>query len=236
MKMHRNERSPWPERAFTLLCLFAVGLPLLVLLVLLVDVAVDAAGRLSWDFLFSYPSRHAEQAGILPALVGSLYLIALTGVVALPLGVAAAVWLEEYTRKGWLSSLVETNIANLAGVPSVIYGILGLGIFVHGLGLGRSLIAGALTLALLVLPIVILASREALRTVPRDYREAAYALGATRWNVVRRVVLPAALPGILTGAILSIRPSTGLVDSGIRRTVCPGARRPTCLSGTLTSA
>ncbi|MDF1562443.1 MAG: phosphate ABC transporter permease PstA [Deltaproteobacteria bacterium] len=208
-ELQRGSRSPWPERLFLALCLLAVGLPLLLLVVLVADVAIDALGRLSLDFLGSYPSRHAHKAGILPGLVGSIYLILLTAAVALPAGIGAAVWLEEYAKRGRLSRLIETNIANLAGVPSVIYGILGLGIFVRALGLGRSLVAGALTLALLVLPIVILSTREALRTVPRGYREAAYALGATRWSVVRRVVLPAALPGILTGAILATSRAIG---------------------------
>jgi phosphate transport system permease protein len=206
-QMHR--RGKWRERAFGLLCLAAAVLPLLVLAALLIDVASDAVSRLGWDFLTSYPSRKAEQAGILPGLVGSLYLIGLTAGMALPIGVGAAVYLEEYARRGWLSNLIEVNIANLAGVPSIIYGLLGLEVFVRTIGMGRSLLAGACTMALLVLPILIMASREALRTVPLGQREGAYALGATHWQVTRQVVLPLAFPGILTGAILAISRAIG---------------------------
>ena len=150
-----------------------------------------------------FPSRKAELAGILPAAVGTLYLIVLTALIALPVGVGAAIYLEEYGKKSRLATLIEINIANLAGVPSIIYGLLGLGLFVRTLGLGRSLIAGAATLALLVLPMVVVSSREALRTVPMATREACLALGATRWQTIRQVVLPQALPGILTGSILA---------------------------------
>jgi phosphate transport system permease protein len=164
---------------------------------------------MSWDFVTGYPSRRAERAGILPALVGSLMLIGLTAFLALPVGVGAAIYLEEYGKRSKVAGLIEINIANLAGVPSVIYGLLGLGLFVRGLGLGRSVLAGAATLALLVLPIVIMSSREALRTVPLALREACYALGSTRWQAIRRVVLPTAMPGILTGAILSLSRAIG---------------------------
>lgn len=197
------------ERLFILACLLAVVLPLGVLALLMADVLVDAIGRISWDFITGYPSRRAERAGILPALVGSLWLIGLTAVLALPVGVGAAIYLEEYAGRSKLAGLIEINIANLAGVPSVIYGLLGLGLFVRALGLGRSVIAGAATLALLVLPIVIMASREALRTVPLGLREACYALGSTRWQAIRRVVLPTAMPGILTGSILALSRAIG---------------------------
>jgi phosphate transport system permease protein len=197
------------ERLFVGLCLLAVFLPLGLLALLIGDVVVDAVGRMSWEFISGYPSRRAERAGILPALVGSLLLIALTAVLTLPAGVGAAIYLEEYGKRNRLAGLIEINIANLAGVPSVIYGLLGLGLFVRALGLGRSVLAGAATLALLVLPIVIMSAREALRTVPQSLREACYALGATRWQAIRRVVLPMALPGILTGAILSLSRAIG---------------------------
>jgi phosphate transport system permease protein len=197
------------ERLFVLCCLLAVLLPLLLLFLLIGDVLIDALGRMSWDFITGYPSRRAERAGILPALVGSLFLIALTAVMALPVGVGAAIYLEEYGKRSKLAGLIEVNIANLAGVPSVIYGLLGLGLFVRSLGLGRSVLAGACTLTLLVLPIVIMSSREALRTVPQALREACYALGSTRWQAIRRVVLPMALPGIITGAILSLSRAIG---------------------------
>lgn len=197
------------ERLFVLCCLLAVVLPLLLLAVLIGDVLVDAVGRISWDFITGYPSRRAERAGILPALVGSVLLISLTAALALPAGVGAAIYLEEYGKRSKLAGFIEINIANLAGVPSVIYGLLGLGLFVRSLGLGRSVLAGAATLALLVLPIVILSSREALRTVPLALREACYALGSTRWQAIRRVVLPSALPGILTGSILALSRAIG---------------------------
>jgi len=209
MAAMKRTRVGLVERMFVGLCLLAVFLPLLLLVVLIGDVVVDAVGRMSWDFISGYPSRRAERAGILPALVGSLLLIFLTAILALPAGVGAAIYLEEYGKRSRLAGLVEINIANLAGVPSVIYGLLGLGLFVRALGLGRSVLAGACTLSLLVLPIVIMSSREALRTVPQSLREACFALGASRWQAIRRVVLPMALPGILTGAILSLSRAMG---------------------------
>lgn len=197
------------EHLFAVVAAGAALLPLLVLVLLVADVAADGAGRLGWSFLSSYPSRRAAAAGVLPGLVGSVLLVAVTSTIALPLGVAAAVYLEEYGKRSRLARLVEVNIANLAGVPSVIYGLLGLGVFVRLAGMGQSLLAGGCTMALLVLPIVIMAAREALRTVPPGLREASLALGATRWQTVRQVVLPMALPGILTGAILSVSRAIG---------------------------
>ncbi len=204
-----ERKGKWIESLFRWLCLSAALLPLGVLLVLLTDMAIDASGRISWDFLTSHASRKPEQAGILSGMVGSFYLVILTAGIALPVGVASALYLEEYAGRGRLSNFIELNIANLAGVPSIIYGLLGLEIFVRTIGLGRSLLAGACTMALLVLPIVIMSSREALRTVPSVLREGAYALGATRLQTIRRVVLPMALPGILTGAILSVSRAIG---------------------------
>ena len=186
----------------TLLALLALG-------ALIYDVARDGVGRLSWDFLTSYPSRRAEEAGILAALAGSMFVIALTAAIAIPLGVSAAIYLEEYGGRGRLQRLIEINIANLAGVPSIIYGLLGLGLFVRIMGMGRSVLAGAATLALLALPVVILATREALRAVPGTLREASYALGATKWQTVWHQVLPAAMPGVLTGLILALSRSIG---------------------------
>lgn len=190
-------------------CLGAALLPLVVLAVLVGDVLVTGLDRLSWDFLTAYPSRHAGKAGVLPAFVGSFALIGITALIALPIGVAAAVYLEEYGGTGRLARIIEINIANLAGVPSIIYGLLGLEIFVRAVGMGRSILAGASTMALLVLPVVITASREALRTVPPILRETALGLGATRWETVRQVVLPMAMPGILTGAILALSRAIG---------------------------
>jgi phosphate transport system permease protein len=176
---------------------------------LIVDVLIDGWDRLSWQFLTSLPSRFPERAGIYTALVGTVWVISFTALFTLPLGIGAAIYLEEYSKTGWLSRLIEVNIANLAGVPSIIYGLLGLGLFVRTFGFGRSVLAGAATLALLVLPIVILATREALRTVPPSIREGSYALGATKWQTIQHQVLPNALPGILTGLILALSRAIG---------------------------
>ncbi|MEY4577312.1 MAG: phosphate transporter permease PstA [Pseudomonadota bacterium] len=192
-----------------MLAFAAVLLPLVVLGVLLAGVVENGSERLSWQFLTSFPSRKPALAGILPGLLGSLYLMLLTAVIALPLGVGAAIHLEEYGKRSRMARLIELNIANLAGVPSIVYGLLGLDLFVRTLHMGRSLLAGACTLALLVLPMIVMVSREALRTVPQHLREAAYALGATRWETVRQIVLPMAYPGILTGAILALSRAIG---------------------------
>jgi phosphate transport system permease protein len=184
-------------------------LPLFLLLILVGNALLEGRPRLTWGFLTSYPSRSPELAGILPALVGSACLMVLTAVIAIPIGVGAAIYLEEYAWAGRLTAFIEVNISNLAGVPSIIYGLLGLELFVRAMAMGRSLLAGAATLALLTLPMVIMASREALRTVPHSIREACYALGADRWQTIRRVVLPMSLPGILTGIILSIARAIG---------------------------
>lgn len=182
---------------------------LVVLAVLLIDIFTDGFSRLSWDFITSFPSRHPARAGILSALVGTIWVVVLTGMIAFPMGVMSAIYLEEYAKKNWFTNLIEINIANLAGVPSIIYGLLGLGLFVNVLGLGRSILAGSATLSLLVLPIVIMSTREALRTVPNSIREASYALGASRWQTISRQVLPAAFPGMLTGVILALSRAIG---------------------------
>lgn len=205
----RNLLAAFSDRLLQGLGLLVLGLALVALGALLVDVLVDGAGRLSWQFLTSYPSRRPELSGILPALVGTIVVIGLTAVIAVPLGIGAAVYLEEYGTQGRLARLVEINIANLAGVPSIIYGLLGLGLFVRMMAMGRSVLAGAATLALLVLPVVILSTREALRAVPKSLREGSYALGATRWQTIWHQVLPSALPGILTGLILALSRAIG---------------------------
>jgi phosphate transport system permease protein len=197
------------ERAFAWLCFVAAMLPVALLVLLLGDVVVTGIARVDWDFITSFPSRIPAQAGIYPAVIGSVLLVTLTAAFALPVGIATAIYLEEYGKRGRFASFVEINIANLAGVPSIIYGLLGLEVFVRFVGLGRSLLAGALTLGLLVLPIVIMSSREALRAVPSDLREAGLALGATQWRTVQRIVVPMALPGILTGSILSVSRAIG---------------------------
>jgi len=202
-------RRFWTERRFALLCLLALLLPLLILAFLFGITLIQALPQLDWEFITSYPSRRAAQAGILPALVGTAYLMVLTAALAIPVGVSAAIYLEEYAKPSRFTSFIELNIANLAGVPSIIYGLLGLEIFVRTVGMGRSLLAGACTLALLLLPMVIIVSREALRTVPKAYREAALALGANRWQTISTVVVPTALPGILTGVILGLARAIG---------------------------
>ena len=179
------------------------------LVVLLAQVFIEGIPWLSWDFLTNYPSRKAELAGIRAAILGTIWLMAFVGIFTIPVGVGAAIYLEEYAPKNRLTRIIEINIGNLAGVPSVVYGLLGLALFVQWLSLGRSIVSAALTLALLVLPIVILASREAIRSVPSSHRQAAFALGATKWDVVRSVVLPSAVPGILTGTILAMSRAIG---------------------------
>jgi phosphate transport system permease protein len=202
-------RRHWADRFFracsVLMLLVAVG----TLAALLIDVLIDGAGRLSWQFLTSFPSRKPAQAGALSAIVGTLYMMALTALFAFPIGVASAIYLEEYARRTWYSRIIEVNIANLAGVPSIIYGLLGLELFVRAMGFDRSLLAGSLTMALLVMPIVIISSREALRTVPNSLREGSYALGASQWQTIWHQVLPLAFPGILTGSILAFSRAIG---------------------------
>jgi phosphate transport system permease protein len=190
-------------------CVAAIGILLIALVALLVDVIIKGVPWLDVDFLTAGPSRRAESAGILPALVGSLEIALMVGMISFPIGVGAAIYLEEYARDTFVTRTLRTNIANLAGVPSIIYGIFGLAIFVRALGLGRSPLAAALTLALLIMPIVIIATIEALRAVPDSQREGAYALGATRWQTVRGSVLPAAAPGIVTGVILAMARAIG---------------------------
>ncbi len=194
---------------FGLLSAVAIAIGLVTLGVLIADVIHDGWRALSWDFLTSYPSRRPEQAGIRSALVGSFYILILVALIAFPLGVAAAIYLEEFAPQNRLTATIEINLSNLAAVPSIVYGLLGLGVFVRSFMLGRSLLAGALTLSLLVLPIIIIASREALRAVPPSIREAGLALGASQWQTVRLFVLPAAWPGILTGTILALARAIG---------------------------
>ena len=169
----------------------------------------DGASRFGWDFFTSFPSRKAERAGILSAAVGTTMIMFVTALVALPVGVAAAIYLEEYAPKNWFTGIIEINVTNLAGVPSIVYGLLALGLFVYQFGLGQSVLSAGLTLALLILPIVIVATRESLRSVPKAIREAAYGLGATRWEVTRDHVLPYSTGGILTGLILGLSRAIG---------------------------
>jgi phosphate transport system permease protein len=190
--------------------LFVVtALAIVILAALIWDITSAGARWLSLELLMNTPSRKPEAAGLRPALLGTLWVIGLTALFAFPVGVGAAVYLEEYAPNNRWTRLLKTNIANLAGIPSIVYGLLGLGVFVSLLALGRTVISGALTMALLILPVIIIASQEAIRAVPPSLRQAAFALGATRWQVARDHVIPAAMPGILTGIILSISRAMG---------------------------
>ncbi len=201
--------AKFASTCFAILCGFCTVFSVSVLVLLLWNIFSYGWGSLSWEFVTSWPSRFAEKSGIWSALIGSLYLIAVTAVVSVPIGVGAAIYLEEYSPPSRWRTLVQINIANLAGVPSIVYGILGLGLFVRMMQLNRSVIAGGLTLTLVVLPIVILSAQESLRAVPSTIRQASYALGATRWQTIRHQLLPVALPGIMTGVILSLSRALG---------------------------
>ena len=204
-------KPKWPisDAIFQYTALFFTFIALIVVLTLLTDIFIDGLPRLNWQFLTSFPSRKADQAGVYSALVGSACLMILTMLFALPLGIGAAIYLEEYAPKNKLTALLELNLANLAGVPSIIYGILGLQLFVRVLNFDRSLLSGSLVLTLLILPVIIISAREAIRVVPINLREAALALGATKWQTIRSQVLPAAVPGIMTGCILAFSRAIG---------------------------
>ena len=176
---------------------------------LVIDMAIDGSPRLSWDFFTNFPSRRPAQAGILSAWVGSTLVMLVTAAAAIPVGVSSAVYLEEYAPKNWFTAIIEINITNLAGVPSIIYGLLALGLFVYALGLGQSILSAGLTLGLLILPVVIVATREAIRSIPSAIREAAYAVGATKWQTTWNHVLPYSLPGIMTGVIIGMARAIG---------------------------
>ena len=182
----------------------------LVLLTMFIgDILIDGLGRIDWGFIINLPSRKPEKAGIYTALMGSIWILLLTALIAIPVGVAAGVYLEEYSKKNWISGILEINISNLAGVPSIIYGLLGLEIFVRMMNLGASVLAGSLTLSLLVLPIIIVATREAIKAVPKSIQDASYALGASKWQTIWHQILPASSGGILTGVILALSRAVG---------------------------
>lgn len=190
--------------AFSLVCQVLTWLTIGILGVLIFQVAADGLHWLDFQFLSNFPSRFPEKAGIKSAFFGTLWLVSLTALFVIPIGVLAAIYLEEYAQNNRLASIININISNLAGVPSIVYGILGLAMFVRFFGFERSVLSGALTMSLLVLPVIIIAAKEAIKAVPSSLRQAGYALGATRWQVVRAHVLPAAIPGILTGVILAL--------------------------------
>lgn len=197
------------DHLFAWLGLICTMIAVLMLLAAFIDLVVDGASRFTWQFFTSFPSRRATEAGILSAWVGSALVMLVTMFAAVPLGVAAAIYLEEYARKNIVTDLIEINVTNLAGVPSIIYGLLALGLFVYILGLGQSIISAGLTLALLILPIVIVSTREALRAIPANIREAAYAVGATRWQMISGHLVPYARGGILTGVIIGMSRAIG---------------------------
>lgn len=201
----RHRKSKW----FARFCAVITWSGVLLLAVLLFQVSIEGLGWLDWQFINSFPSRFPERAGIKSALVGTIWLIGLVAMISIPVGVSTALYLEEFTGRGRFAKIIEVNIANLAGVPSIVYGILGLAIFVRYMALERSLISGALTMSLLILPVIIIASREAIKTVPMSIRYAAYSLGATKWQTTWAHVLPASFPGIMTGVILALSRAIG---------------------------
>jgi phosphate transport system permease protein len=197
------------DSAFKYAGIFFTLSALVILGIFLLNIAGEGLARIDWDFLTSLPSRKAEKSGILTAWTGTAWILGLTAIISIPIGISAGIYLEEYGKKNRLGSIIEVNIANLAGVPSIIYGLLGLEIFVRVLDFGGSLLAGAFTLALLILPIIIVATREALKAVPKTLREASYGIGATKWQTIWHQVLPASSGGILTGIILALSRAVG---------------------------
>lgn len=203
------QRQKFQDRFFAVLGLMCTLIGLVVLSFLIFDLLRVGWSRLDWQFMTSFPSRKPGGAGILVAWIGSIMLAVVTAFTAVPLGIAAAIYLEEYGRKNWLTSFVEINITNLAGVPSIIYGLMSLGLFVYFCGLERNVFVGGLTLGFLILPIIIVATREAIRSVPNGIREAAYALGATKWQVIWHHLLPCSVNGIATGTIIALSRALG---------------------------
>jgi phosphate transport system permease protein len=197
------------DKVFTVVGILALMVGILTLAALFVGMVIDGVPRLTGDFFTNFPSRRASQAGILSAWVGSMLVMIVTGAFAVPVGIASAIYLEEYAKKNWVTDVIEINISNLAGVPSIVYGLLALGLFVYTFGFGQSILSAGLTLALLILPIVIVATREALRAIPQHIREGAYACGASQWQVVSHHLVPYGLPGILTGVIIGMARAIG---------------------------
>ena len=209
MKPDNLSRRHMTARSFKIFCAAVTSLGVIVLVIVLFHIFREGFRWVDVQFLESFPSRFPEKAGIKSALWGTIWLISLTALFSIPIGVGAAIYLEEYAQKGAVNNFIDINISNLAGVPSIVYGILGLTMFVRFCGFDRSVLSGSLTMALLILPVIIIASREAIRAVPGSIRHAAYALGATKWQTVRSHVLPAAMPGILTGIILAFSRALG---------------------------
>ena len=207
--MNNIKKNRLFDQIFKVWGIFCTLLGLVLLAIFIGNILGDGLQRIDWSFITDLPSRSPERSGIWTALMGSIWVVVLTSLIALPIGIAAAIYLQEYSRKNKISTLLEINIANLAGVPSIIYGLLGLEIFVRIMNLGASVLAGSFTLALLILPIVIVSTREALKAVPKSIRDASYAMGASKWQTVRHQLLPASAGGILTGIILALSRAIG---------------------------
>ncbi len=207
--LHAINRAKRFDLLFSAAGIFVMVIAMGLLISLIGDLVLRGLGRIDGDFLMNFPSRRPENAGILSAWVGSIAVMITTAFLAIPIGVAAGLYLEEYARKGWLSNFIEINVSNLAGVPSIIYGLLALGLFVYGLDLGKTILVAGMTLGLLILPIVIVSTREAVRAIPRVVKEGAYALGADQWQVMWAYIIPAARPGIMTGAIVGLSRAIG---------------------------
>ncbi len=207
--MNNIRKNRLKDQAFKFWGIFCTLIGLVLLVIFIGDILISGLARINWDFITSLPSRKAENSGILTALLGSIWILLLTTVIAFPIGVGAGIYLEEYSKKNRLSALLEINISNLAGVPSIIYGLLGLEVFVRIMSLGPSVLAGSLTLSLLILPIVIVATREAIKAVPKSIKDASYALGASKWQTIWHQLLPASGGGILTGVILALSRAVG---------------------------
>ncbi len=202
-------KGKFRDNLFKAIGVFCLAFALLVIIALIADMLIKGSERFTLDFFFNFASRRATQAGILSAWVGSLLVMLVTALAAVPLGVAAGLYLEEYAKRNWITHIIEINITNLAAVPSIVYGLLALGIFVYQFGFGQSILSAGLTLALLILPIIIVATREAIRAIPAMIREGSMAVGATRWQTCRFHIIPYAMPGILTGVIIGLARAIG---------------------------
>jgi phosphate transport system permease protein len=207
--MNSIQKNRLLDNAFKYWGIFCTIIGLVLLVVFIGDILIDGLSRIDWSFITNLPSRKAEKSGIYTALMGSIWILLLTSLIAIPIGVAAGIYLEEYSKKNKFSGILEINISNLAGVPSIIYGLLGLEVFVRIMNLGASVLAGSLTLSLLILPIIIVATREAIKAVPKSISDASYALGASKWQTIWNQILPASSGGILTGVILALSRAVG---------------------------
>lgn len=207
--MNNATKNRIKDHAFKYFGMACTAFGLLMLAIFIGNILYEGLSRIDWDFITNFPSRNPDKAGILPAFIGTLWIMVLTAIIAIPLGVSAGIYLEEYGKKGKLSTLLEVNISNLAGVPSIIYGLLGLEIFGRIMGMGGSLLAGASTLSLLILPIIIVSTREAIKAVPKSIKEASFAMGASKWQTIWYQVLPASFGGVITGIILALSRAIG---------------------------